>query len=156
MLAELAAANAAFAIIKSAVQNGRDIATCAKAIGDFTNAKDALHVRGHQKKNSFFGQLRQSDGNDLEEFMALEQVKQKEEELKQFMIYCGRPGLWNDWVRFQVEARKRRQQEAVDAKKAREKLIETVGIGFLSLIVLIVLTFLGYIMLKAARDKGYI
>ena len=53
MLAELAAANAAFAIIKSAVQNGRDIATCAKAIGDFTNAKDALHVRGHQKKNSF-------------------------------------------------------------------------------------------------------
>jgi hypothetical protein len=88
--------------------------------------------------------------------MALEQVKQKEEELKQFMIYCGRPGLWNDWVRFQVEARKRRQQEAADAKKAREKLIETVGIGFLSLIVLIVLTFLGYVMLKAARDKGYI
>lgn len=156
MLAELAAANAAFAIIKSAVQNGRDIASCAKAIGDFTNAKDALHVRGNKKKNSFLGQFRQGDGNDLEEFMALEQVKQKEEELKQFMIYCGRPGLWADWVRFQVEARKRRQQEAIDAKKAREKLVEVVGIGFLSLIILTVLTFLGYLVLKGARERGII
>ena len=56
--------------------------------------------------------------------------KQKEEELKQFMIYCGRPGLWGDWVRFQVEARKRRQQEAIDAEKAREKMMEIIGVGF--------------------------
>tara|TARA_Y100001937_G_scaffold127126_1_gene198362 strand:- start:2099 stop:2569 length:471 start_codon:yes stop_codon:yes gene_type:complete len=156
MLAELAAANAAFAVIKQVVQNGRDISQAAKAIGDFTNAKDALHVRGHQKKNSFLGQFRKGDGNDLEEFMALEQIKQKEEELKQFMIYCGRPGLWGDWVRFQVEARKRRQQEAIDAEKAREKLWEIIGIGFLSLICLVVLTFIGYLVLRGARERGLI
>ena len=52
VLAELAAANAAFAVIKQVVQNGRDISQAAKAIGDFTNAKDALHVRGNEKKNS--------------------------------------------------------------------------------------------------------
>ena len=156
MLAELAAANAAFAVIKQVVQNGRDISQAAKAIGDFTNAKDALHVRGTEKKNSFLGQFRHKDGNDLEEFMALEQIKQKEEELKQFMIYCGRPGLWNDWVRFQVEARKRRQQEAIDAKKAREKLIEIIGVGFLSLICLAVLTFIGFFVLRGARERGLI
>ena len=33
-------------------------------------------------------------GADLEEFMALEKIKQQEEELKQIMIYAGRPGLW--------------------------------------------------------------
>ena len=86
MLAELAAANAAFAIIKSAVQNGRDIASCAKAIGDFTNAKDALHVRGHQKKNSLFGQLRQGDGDDLEEFITLMVKEDKYESFLQLAL----------------------------------------------------------------------
>ncbi len=155
MLAELAAANAAFAIIKKAVSNGREIADCAKAIGDFTNAKDALHSRGTKKKNSFFGRLRQDDGDDLEEFMALEQIRQKEDELKQFMIYVGRPGLHADWVRFQVDARKRRQQNAIDVKKAREKLVENVGIGLLALAALLALSFIGFLLLKGVKDKGW-
>ena len=50
--------------------------------------------------------------------MALERVKEQEDELKQIMIYCGRPGLWQDWVRFQVEARKaRREAEEANKKK---------------------------------------
>ena len=39
MLAELAAANAAFAVIKTAVQNGRDIASAGTAIAQFVGAK---------------------------------------------------------------------------------------------------------------------
>ena len=50
--------------------------------------------------------------------MALERVKEQEDELKQIMIYCGRPGLWQDWVRFQVEARKARR-EAEEANKRK-------------------------------------
>ena len=45
--------------------------------------------------------------------MALEELRQKEEELKQIMIYVGRPGLWADWQKFQAQARKARR----DARK---------------------------------------
>ena len=42
MLAELAAANAAFAVIKQAVQNGKDIASAGHAIAEFVRAKETL------------------------------------------------------------------------------------------------------------------
>jgi len=127
MLAELAAANAAFAVIKKFVSNGRELADCTKAIGDFVTAKDALQKRGNKKKNSWFGKLSGNTADDLEEFMALEKIRQQEEELKQFMIYAGRAGLWHDWIRFQAQARKRRQQDQADAIRKRQELIETLG-----------------------------
>ena len=47
--------------------------------------------------------------------MALEKIREQEEQLKQIMIYAGRPGLWGDWQSFKqkrelhVEKRKRPQ-----------------------------------------------
>ena len=91
MLAELAAANAAFAVIKQAVQNGSDIAKAGSAIAKFVGAKEDLQRKSQKKGNRA----------DLEEFMALEQIREQEDQLKQIMIYAGRPGLWGDWQRFQ-------------------------------------------------------
>lgn len=156
MLAELAAANAAFAVIKTAISNGREITDCAKQIAAFTHAKDDLHQRGTKKKNSFWSKVGGKDGDDLEEFMALEQLKQKEEELKQLMIYCGRPGLHGDWVRFQVEARKRRIQEKKEAEQAREQLIEYLVYGTLAAIGLVIVAFVLFFVLTIMRDKGVI
>ena len=101
MLAELAAANAAFAVIKTAVQNGSDIAKAGSAIAKFVGAKEDLQKKANKK----------GGGNDLEEFMALEQIREQEEQLKQIMIYTGRPGLWHDWQRFQAKARVARREE---------------------------------------------
>ena len=111
MLAELAAANAAFAVIKNAVSNGRELSQYAGKIGEIVGAKESLQKKVNKKKAAH-------QSTDFEEFMALERVKEQEDELKQIMIYCGRPGLWNDWVRFQVEARKaRREAEEANKKK---------------------------------------
>lgn len=41
------------------------------------------------------------------------------------MIYLGRPGLHSDWVKFQVEARKRRQQEERERELKKKELMET-------------------------------
>ena len=38
MIAELAAFNAAFGVVKAAIGNGRDIMSCAKQIGDMIGA----------------------------------------------------------------------------------------------------------------------
>ena len=106
MLAELAAANAAFSVIKQFVSNGKELSGCAKHISDFVFSKEEIEKNLKKKK------ARGAGGADLDEFMALEQIREKENELKQMMIYLGRPGLWQDWQAFQAESRKsRRYQE---------------------------------------------
>ena len=45
MLAELAAANAAFSVIKQAVQNSGDIAKAGSAIAKFVGAKEDLQKK---------------------------------------------------------------------------------------------------------------
>ena len=129
MLAEIAAANAAFAVIKKAIQNGREIADVAGKVGEYVNATEDLRKKGERKKSK--------GRTDLEEFLQLEKLKQQEEELKQFMIYTGRPGLWGDWQRFQAEARKARLAAQEAERKRIKKLVETtaLSITILSIVV---------------------
>ena len=129
MLAELAAANAAFSIIKKAVQNTGDIAKAGRAISDFVIAKEELQRKGNKKKRSG---VRSSD---LEEFMALESIRQKELQLKQIMIYTGRPGLWQDWQRSQAEARKERRVREELARRRRAEIMDAIGIGSVVLLI---------------------
>ena len=114
MLTELAACNAAFSVIKTAISNGKEIADAASAVASFVGAKEDLQ-RKAQKKGG---------GSDLEEFMALEKIKQQEEELKTIMIYAGRPGLWHDWQRFQAKARTARREAEIAAAARRKKIVE--------------------------------
>lgn len=146
MLAELAAANAAFAIIKQTLSNGKELADCGKAVSDFVFAKDLLHKKGTKKKNSVW-----QPSQDLEEFIALEQINKKEEQLKELMIYYGRPGLWHDWIKFQADARKARQRDKEAAIKRRDALIETFGIGLLSIGIIGVLVWLGAMMFMSVE-----
>jgi len=141
MLAELAAANAAFAVIKTAVQNGREIASAGKAIANFVGAKEELQRRATRK----------GGGSDLEEFMALEELREKEKQLKEIMIYAGRPGLWNDWQRFQAKARVARREAEQERIRKRKHHFEVAIITFLLIVfacilasaVLLVLHFQG-------------
>ena len=112
MLAELAAANAAFSVIKQAVQHGGDIAKAGSAIAKFVGAKEDLQKKATKK----------GGGSDLEEFMALEQIREQEEQLKQIMIYTGRPGLWHDWQRFQAKARIARREAEQERKRKLKHL----------------------------------
>jgi hypothetical protein len=126
MLAELAAANAAFAIIKQTVTNSGDLFRAGKAITNFVDAEETLKSRGNKKKNSFWRKVGGNQGSDLEEFMALESINQQKKELEQAMIYCGRAGLYGDWVKFQKDARVRRQQEAKERKRKQQELTELI------------------------------
>jgi len=126
MLAELAAANAAFSVIKNFVSNGKELSGCVQQISDFVFSKEELEKKASKKKLK-------GGGTDLEEFMALEQIREKEEELKKMMIYLGRPGLWQDWQKFQVEARKARRHQEKMEQKRREELMEYIGYGIAAL-----------------------
>ena len=123
MLAELAAANAAFSVIKSFVSNGKELTGCAKQISDFVFAKEQIEKRAKKQKAKGVG------GSDLEEFMALEKIAEQEKQLKEIMIYAGRPGLWQDWQQFQAEARKSRRYQEKMAAKRQAEIIEYMGYG---------------------------
>ena len=143
MLAELAAANAAFAVIKTAVQNGKDIAAAGSAIASFVGAKEDLQ-RKTQKKGG---------GGDLEEFMALEQIREQEEQLRQIMIYTGRPGLWNDWQKFQAKARVARREAEEERIRKRKQYFEIAIITFLFIVGL---TVLAALVILALHSQGKI
>ena len=148
MLAELAAANAAFAIIKQAVSNGRDLANAGSAIADFVGAKEELRKKGEKKKRSPF-----SGGGDLEEFMALEKIKEQEEQLREMMVWAGRPGMWADWQKFQTEARKARQKAEEARARRKKKIIEVTLLTLLGIVGLGVLGFIGWFVYLGASGK---
>ena len=133
MLAELAAINAAYGVIKEVVGNGRELYDCGAQLSSFFNNKAALQKKVNEAPVDQRGQL--------EEFFALEKIAQQEEELKQIMIYTGRAGLWDDWLQFQAQAARARREEIAklerEAYKRRQNFIRAVEI---SLIVLVVIT----------------
>lgn len=137
MLLELAAANAAFAVIKETLQNGGEIMSAGRAVVDWFNVKSELQEKVKQNPEK----------TDLEEFFALEELHRQQQELKELFIYQGRPGLWDDWLAFQVKARQDREAKAaaetkarLQKKKKRDELIQNILLGFWIFVLLMVIS----------------
>jgi predicted nucleic acid-binding Zn ribbon protein len=137
MLVELAAANAAFQVIKTAIKNGGEIVSAGQALLEYFNNKSKLQEKVESKP--------EHKRNDLEEFLALEQLKKQEQELKELMIYNGRPGLWDDWQSFQVKARQQREaehrqqlKEKLEKKAKRDRIIQDMLLTFWILVLILV------------------
>jgi hypothetical protein len=131
MLAEIAAANAAFAVIKGALANGKELHQLGSRVFDYFDNKAKIQESATKK----------GGGSDLEEFMALERLKQQEEELRERMVYAGRPGMWDDWTKFQAQAARKRREEAEAAKREKARraarlaqLTEYIAIGMASVV----------------------
>jgi len=138
MLLELAAANAAFAVIKEAVQNSGDIMNAGDALFKYFDSKAELQKKANEKGGSSRG--------DLEEFMALEKLKQQEEELKLMMIYSGRGGMWDDWLAFQVKVKKKREADKRQKVLDRQRLIGRIKDVFMIILIIVLLGGLGLII----------
>ena len=129
MLLELAAANAAFAVIKEAINNSGEIIQAGKAVFEYFDNKAKIQQKVAETPDH--------KRSDLEEFFALEELKKQEQELREMFIYQGRPGLWDDWQRFQVQARQRREAAvreeariAQEKKARRNRIFEQILLGF--------------------------
>jgi multidrug efflux pump subunit AcrA (membrane-fusion protein) len=148
MIAELAAANAAFAVIKGALANGKELSALGSRVFDYFDSKAKIQEAATKK----------GGGSDMEEFMALEQLKQQEEELRERMVYAGRPGMWDDWVKFQAAAaRKRREakeaaaREALRRKQRLAQLTEYIAIGVATFVLVILIVYGIVLYMKHVR-----
>lgn len=112
MIAELAAANAAFKVIKAAMNNGKDLYDCGESITKYFDNKSALTKKAGPGGKS-----------DLKAFMALEKLKEQEVWLKETMIYAGRPDMYSDWLQFQSDCKKKRDRDERIRLAKRKEII---------------------------------
>jgi len=101
MLAEIAAANAAFNIIKSALSNGKELYDVSAQATQYFDNKSAIVKKAKKGGNK----------EGLRCFMELEKIKEQEEWLKEYMIYAGRADMYKDWLQFQSECKRARDKE---------------------------------------------
>lgn len=124
MIAELAAANAAFGVIKETIANGKELYEAGQALADYFGLKAQIQKKAHEHGYK----------SDLEAFMATEQLKEYEDALKQMMIWQGRAGLWTDWLDYQRKMKEsreaaERQEKAKKIKRKKQIVDWCVGIG---------------------------
>lgn len=138
MLAELTAINAAYAVIKETVNDGKELTDCIKHLGSFFSIKRKL-----EHKVTF---TPPSQRNQLEEFFALEEVRRKEKELRDYMLIAGRPGLLDDWDRFR---KRHAEQEAAEAAEryriAQEEAARVEEMQLLGCVIVLFLMCVGVI-----------
>lgn len=146
-IAVISAANSAISTIKEMVGNGQDLMSCGSQLSEYFNAKSEIQKRSQEKGQS-----------DLDLFLANEQLKQREEELKNMMIYQGRGGMWSDWLDFQAKQKKARDdaKKAEQAKKlARRKAIKSgFVIGGVVLLSIGAIAGAGYLLYLLIQLKG--
>ena len=156
MLEMLMVANSAFAVIKQTLENGKEISSAGAAIAKFVGAEDQLQRDLHKKRNSIWTNVLGKTDNDLEEFMALEQIRVKHEKLREYMQLYGRAGLWTDYQAYCAEARKARKEAEAKKIKQRQEFKDLV----LKIILFIMITALcaGVVTVLAviAKKKGII
>lgn len=125
-LAVVSAANAAISQVKTLIGHGNDISSMGRHLGAILTAEETLKAQGNAKKKSLFSTALGKDEDSFEEFMQLEKIKEARKEIESMMRLYGRPGLYNDWVNFQVEERKRKKAEAEERAKARAVIMEII------------------------------
>ena len=152
MIAELAAFNAAFGVVKTAIGHGRDIMSCAKQIGDMIGAEEQVRARGERKKNGLLSLLSGKEQNDFEEFMALEKMREARKELMSMMQLYGRPGIKAEFLKFEADARKSRREAAIEAEKQKYLILQW-AVGILAALTAIGIMGVGIYFLGKTQGK---
>ena len=135
ILETIAAANAAYSVIRTCIQNGREGADLMSSVGKFLTAEEELKDAVQKKKNSPLTAITGSAEGDWEEFQQLEKIREQRKELESYIRLYGRPGQWDRWIQWQAEARKQRQAAKKAAIKKQEEFIEKLQIATIVVLV---------------------
>ncbi len=109
-----------------------------KALFDYFDNKDAIQKKANEKGGT--------SRSDLEGFAALEQIRVQEEELKRMMIYSGRGGLWQDWLKFQSDAKRKREEAERQKVLRKQRIIGRIKDTAMIILVVVLLGGLGLII----------
>ena len=129
ILESIAAASAAYEVIKTAINQGREGAGLIGAVGKFLSAEEDIKEAVQKKKNSPLTAITGGEEGDWEEFQALEQIREQRKELESYIRLYGKAGQWDRWVQWQAEARKQRAAAKKAAALRREEMLEQIQVA---------------------------
>ena len=101
---------------------------------------------------------RKADAGCMDHFWALEEIKQRNYEIKQMFIYAGRPGLWQDYQKF-IKNRKQlkeNERKRIALQKARrQRRIKEWSLGItVAVAALSAIGICGYFLYWIISTKG--
>jgi hypothetical protein len=152
ILESIAAANAAYSVIKTALGNGRETAGLMSSIGKFLAAEEDIKEAVKKKKNSPLTAITGGDEGDWEEFQALEKINQQRQELESYCRLYAPAGTWDRWIAWQNEARKQRSAAKKAAIKAQQERMEKIQVAT-GIILAITFAVLGIYYLGVYMEK---
>ena len=126
ILETIAAANAAYGVIRTCLQNGKEVTGLVSEVGKFLQAEEELETLHKKKQNDPLANLLGKDISDWEHFQHLEDIRQKRKELESYCRLYAPAGTWDRWVKYQADARIARKQARRAAEKAREERNELI------------------------------
>jgi len=120
------AANEAIGAIKEMCGNVQSVGQMGTHLTKLADAKEQIQKKAAE--------------GDMDSFMALEDIRNQEAEIKRTFIYQGRAGLWEDYQTFmrtrkELKERERKRAEAkrLAKKKAIKDGLTYVGVGIFTL-----------------------
>jgi len=134
MLAELAAANAAYSTIKKFVSNGKEVSDFLAPLKNLVSSEEELKARGNRKKNGLFSKVMGKSADDFDEFIALQQIQEQRKELESICRLYGKPGTWDSFLAFEAKMRVQRKKEAEERQKQITTTIKYITWGIISLL----------------------
>ena len=129
ILESIAAANAAYSVIRTALSNGKETANLMSSIGKFLSAEEDIKSAVERKKKSPLTAITGGEEGDWEEFQALEDIRQKRAELESWCRLYAPSGTWDRWVSYEAKVRTQRAEAKKAAMKAREKRNEQIAMA---------------------------
>lgn len=129
ILESIAAANAAYSVIRTALSNGKETASLMGSIGKFLTAEEDIKSAVERKKKSPLTAITGGSEGDWEEFQALEDIRAKRAELESWCRLYAPSGTWDRWVSYEAKVRTQRAEAKKAAMKAREKRNEQIAMA---------------------------
>ena len=152
----VATATAAFNVIKSGFQMGRDVETMAGDLGRWMGAvSDIKKAEEYSKKPPLFKKLFASGSVEEEAmaaFMAKKKAEDMREELRNIISFTRGPSAWNELLATEASIRKKRQAMIYAQEERRRKVFEIVLVIGASLLVI---GLIGIFVWLVGYDKGY-
>tara|TARA_R100000388_G_scaffold94316_1_gene81144 strand:- start:1091 stop:1540 length:450 start_codon:yes stop_codon:yes gene_type:complete len=111
-------ANDALSAIREMAGNVKSITEIGPHLSKLTNAQEELQEK--------------ADNGDMESFFKLEEIRTQTRQVRELMIWAGRPGLLQDWdrhVRVQKERRENERKRIALAKARRKQQVKEIFIS---------------------------
>ncbi len=151
----IAAATAAFNVIKKGFEIGRDVESMYGDIGRWMSAtSDILQAEKMAKKPPLFKKLvfaGSVEKEALEAFAAKKKAEQMRTDLKNLISWTQGPSAWEELLRMEAKVRKDRQKAIYDQIEARKRFVEWIGVFLLVLVTGGFLTWLGHLAMQSPR-----